>query len=317
MSLPPPDELAAAVQARVSTASVIRTLEPLARRTTIRVGGPADCYVEPATEDDLGAVVRFCCEAGVPLFVLGRGSNLLVLDGGIRGVVICLSQPAFSRIELEGAFLRCGAGARLKVVAAEARRMGLGGLEFLEGIPATVGGALRMNAGAMGSWTFDVVESLRVMNRDGRIEEKRRPEVEVRYRECPLLRDQLALSVVFRGGVTSREQSERRSQEYNQRRWASQPAAPSAGCIFKNPAAVPAGRLIDELGFKGVRTGGARVSDVHANFIVNEGGATAADVLRLIGRIRSQAEAERGIWLETEVEIVGEALPSGDQDSVA
>ena len=129
---------------------MIRRDEPLAKHTTLRVGGPADVYVEPASEADLAGVVKFCGAHGVPFFVLGRGSNLLVRDGGFRGVVICLAHANFSRIEVDGERLRCGAGAKLKNVAVEAKRNGLSGVEFLEGIPGSVGGALRMNAGAMG-----------------------------------------------------------------------------------------------------------------------------------------------------------------------
>ena len=147
------DELAEHVVAR---ATVIRRNEPLAKHTTLRVGGPADAYVEPASENDLAGVVKFCNGRDVPFFVIGRGSNLLVRDGGFRGIIICLSHADFSRIEVASERLRCGAGAKLKNVAVEARRHGLSGMEFLEGIPGSVGGALRMNAGAMGGATFDV-----------------------------------------------------------------------------------------------------------------------------------------------------------------
>src|SRR5262249_30711773 len=126
---------------RLSPAAVLRADEPLAKRTTLRVGGPADVYAEPASEADLAAVLAGCAERGVPWLLLGRGSNLLIRDGGVRGVVICLAQPAFGRIEVEGERLRCGAGARLKAVAAEAKRHGISGLEFLEGIPGSLGGA--------------------------------------------------------------------------------------------------------------------------------------------------------------------------------
>ena len=160
--------LADQVAGCVSSARFVRRDEPMARHTTLRVGGPADVYVEPAEETDLAALLKFCGAHGVTFFILGRGSNLLVRDGGFRGAVICLAQPEFSRIAVDGGRLRCGAGARLKNVAVEARRHGVSGLEFLDGIPGSIGGALRMNAGAMGSATFDVVESVRVMDFDGR-----------------------------------------------------------------------------------------------------------------------------------------------------
>jgi len=290
----------------LSPAAVFRRDEPLAKRTTLRVGGPADVYVEPATEADLAAVLRFCSEHDEPFFVLGRGSNLLVRDGGIRGVVISLAAPEFSRVVVDGERLRCGAGAKLKEVAVTAKRNGLSGVEFLEGIPGSVGGALRMNAGAMASATFNVVEFVRVMDFSGEICELAAAEVEVEYRSCPLLKDHIALGAVFKCTASSREKIEQRMTQYNSKRWESQPAAPSAGCIFKNPAAIPAGKLVDELGLKGARFGGAMVSFEHGNFIVNDGGATAADVLKLIEIVRQHAKAERDIDLKTEVEIVGE-----------
>jgi UDP-N-acetylenolpyruvoylglucosamine reductase len=272
----------------------------------MRVGGGADIYVEPASEEDMAAVVRFCAAEGLPRFILGRGSNLLVRDGGIRGVVICLAQPALAGVRMSGEFLECGAGARLKVVSTEARRHGLGGLEFLEGIPGSLGGALRMNAGAMGSWTFDVVHVLRFMTPAGDIQERTRGEIEVAYRSCPLLAENMALGATLRGVPADRAAIEEKLAAFNRKRWSSQPAAPSAGCIFKNPPAIAAGRLVDELGLKGTRVGGAVVSDIHANFIVNEGQATARDVLELIARIQDRARQDRGVELETEVEIVGD-----------
>ena len=180
--------LAEGLVRRVSSATVIRREEPLAKRTTLRVGGPAEVYVEPASEAELAEVVRFVAERGVSLFVLGRGSNLLVRDGGIRGVVIALAHPAFSAVEVVGERIRCGAGAKLKQVAVEAKRAGLSGVEFLEGIPGSVGGALRMNAGAMGAWSFEVVESIRLMDYAGRILEKSVAEVPTEYRVCPMLK---------------------------------------------------------------------------------------------------------------------------------
>lgn len=291
---------------QLSAPSVLRQDEPLAKRTTLRVGGPADFYVEPATEEDLAEVIRFCRLRKLPFRMLGRGSNLLVRDGGFRGVVLCLAGPLFSRVEVGGERLRCGAGAKLKAVANEAKRHGLGGLEFLEGIPGSVGGALRMNAGAMGAATFEVLEAVRYMDDQGQIHERPVEQVEVRYRSCPFFKEHIALEAVFRGVPASREAIEQRMQECSRKRWDSQPAAPSAGCMFKNPTAIPAGKLIDELGLKGTRVGGARVSEEHGNFLVNDGNATAQDVLALIEIIKERAKSERGINLETEVEILGE-----------
>ena len=298
--------IADALAGCVSRATVIRRDEPLAQHTTLRVGGPADVYVEPASEADLAAILNFCSRHGLPFFVIGRGSNLLVRDGGYRGVIICLLHADFSRIEIAGERLNCGAGAKLKNVAVEAKRNGLSGVEFLEGIPGCVGGALRMNAGAMGGATFDVVESVRLMDFAGNVRELAPKEMSVAYRSCADLKTHVALGAVFKCHPAPCEGIEKRMKEFSEKRWASQPAAPSAGCMFKNPAAIPAGRLIDELGLKGTRVGDAVVSAEHGNFLVNEGRATARDVLELIAMLKARAKEARGIELHTEVEIIGE-----------
>jgi len=301
-----PMSIADEIADRVLGATVIHRDEPLARHTTLRVGGPADVYVEPASEEDLANVVKFCGGRDVPFFVIGRGSNLLVRDGGFRGVVICLSNPNFGKIEAVSERLHCGAGAKLKNVAIEARRHNLSGLEFLEGIPGSVGGALRMNAGAMGGATFDGVESVRLMDSGGNVRELPPNELSVAYRGCATLKNHIALGAIFKGRKDSPESIAQRMSAFSQKRWASQPVAPSAGCMFKNPPSIPAGQLIDELGLKGARVGGAVVSQEHGNFIVNDGSATARDVLELIALLQAKAKAARGIELETEVEVIGE-----------
>jgi UDP-N-acetylenolpyruvoylglucosamine reductase len=188
----------------------------------------------------------------------------------------------------------------------EAKRSGLAGFEFLEGIPGSVGGALRMNAGAMGGSMFDVVISVRAMDFSGSVHDRAPSEMAVSYRCCSTLRTEIALQALLRGRIDSRELIEKRMNEFSRRRWETQPAASSAGCMFKNPPSIPAGKLIDELGLKGTRVGGAMVSLEHGNFLVNDGTATAKDVLALIEVVRARARAERGIELETEVEIIGE-----------
>jgi UDP-N-acetylenolpyruvoylglucosamine reductase len=290
---------------KISKDTLVRWNEPLAGRTTLRVGGPADIYIEPASEADLAEVLRFCARNKIMFFILGRGSNLLVRDGGFRGVVICLAQAHFAHIAVEGQRLRCGAGAKLKTVAVEAKRNGLAGFEFLEGIPGTVGGGLRMNAGAMGGAMFDRVESVRLMDFLGHVTEKPANEIRVEYRGCPTLTTRIALGALLKGSSSARAAIEQRMGEFSKKRWSSQPAAPSAGCIFKNPASIPAGKLVDELGLKGTRVGGAYVSAEHGNFIVNDGSASAQNVLDLIDLIRQNAREKRGLELETEVEIIG------------
>ena len=299
-------EFAAQLRQHLSPESVVRQNENLARHTTLRVGGPADLYLEPHLESDLQAALQFCSENNLRVLVVGRGSNLLVRDSGFRGVVISLAQPAFGRIEVTVPVLRCGAGARLKTVSVEAKRNGITGLEFLEGIPGSVGGALRMNAGAMGGAIFDIVQSLRVMDLRGSISEPKPADLDVKYRGCGSLKSQIALSAVLQGRPGQREEIERKMNEFSRKRWSSQPAAPSAGCMFKNPVTIPAGKLIEELGLKGTRVGGAVVSAEHGNFLINDGTATARDVLELIELIRQRARSARAIELETEVEIIGE-----------
>lgn len=304
-------ELHRALEQALTPGTVLRLNEPLSRRTTLRVGGPADLYVEPASEAELAIVLGIAAEYEVPFMMLGRGSNLLVRDGGIRGIVICLAHPGFSTIHIEGDRIHCGAGARMRSVAFETKKASLAGLEFMEGIPGNVGGGLRMNAGAMGSSMFQVLETLRYMTPGGEIVEEQASDIAVEYRACPMLRENVALRAVLKGESAPREAVEQRLNECSQKRWNSQPAAPSAGCIFKNPVTVSAGLLVQELGLKGTRRGGAVISEVHGNFIVNEGNATARDILGLIELVKARAMAERSVELHTEVQIVGE---DPDQD---
>jgi UDP-N-acetylmuramate--alanine ligase len=284
----------------------LRLYEPLSKHTTLRVGGPAQFWVEPRNEKAFGELIRFCRRKNLPLFVVGRGSNLLVRDGGIRGVVVHPSGGDFDTIDIHGNEITAGVGAKLKEIAYAARGANLGGLEWMEGIPGAVGGGLRMNAGAMGAQTFENVVSIRYLDSEGNAHDKKRDELEVHYRHFPLLEKNFAVSATFRATASNREQIETKLQESQEKRRTTQPIAKSAGCIFKNPESCPAGKLVDELGLKNSSIGKARVSEVHGNFIVNDGGATAADMLELINRIKKTARSKRGIELETEVQIVGE-----------
>jgi UDP-N-acetylenolpyruvoylglucosamine reductase len=299
------DEVFEELRKRLAPHTLLRRDEPLAKRTTLRVGGPAEVYVEPASEEDLCGIIEFCNAHDISRTLLGRGSNLLIRDGGIRGVVVCLSHTFSSRIEWVDGKLRCGGGARLKNVANEAKRNEVAGMEFLEGIPGTVGGALRMNAGAMGSDMFAITETIRYMDPRGIVVDAPSSLIHHEYRSCRFFKTHIALAATLRGHAGKRAEIEKLMNDCNQKRWSSQPAAPSAGCIFKNPQTVPAGKLVQELGLKGMRVGGAVVSEVHGNFIVNDGGATARDMLQLIELVQERALRERGIELRTEVEIVG------------
>jgi UDP-N-acetylenolpyruvoylglucosamine reductase len=221
-------------------------------------------------------------------------------------VAISLSNPSFCTVTRWGTRLQCGAGARLKAVCQEAKRHALTGFEFLDGIPGTIGGALHMNAGAMGGSIFELVDWVRLMDAEGNVAQVQPVDMEVGYRRCARLRSHIALETMLRGRPGDREAIEARLNEFNRKRWDSQPAAPSAGCMFKNPPNISAGRLIEELGLKGTRVGDAMVSIEHGNFLVNGGAATAGQVLELIDLIRRRARDERGIELETEVEVLGE-----------
>lgn len=293
-------------------AGVIRIGEPLSRHTTMRVGGPARFWAEPETEEGFSELVRVCHDEGVPFMVMGRGSNLIVRDGGFPGVVAHLARGCFASATVKGNEITAGVGMKLKQLAAVARNAGLTGFEWMDGIPGNLGGALRMNAGAMGVQTFDQVVRIRFADRDGNIVSRTPSEIEVRYRDVPVLHDHYALSATLSGSPAPQEEIDGLLGTSLRHRKETQPVAASAGCIFKNPEGISAGRLIDELGLKNSSVGGARVSEVHANFIVNDGGATAAEILSLIGKIRERARAERGIELETEVSIIGEDPVNGE-----
>jgi UDP-N-acetylmuramate--L-alanine ligase/UDP-N-acetylenolpyruvoylglucosamine reductase len=298
--------IAERLKAIVGEGGSIRLYEPLSKHTTLRVGGPAQFWVEPRSENAFAELIRFCQQESLPLFVIGRGSNLLVRDGGIRGVVVHPHGGDFDKIEIDGNEITAGVGAKLKEVAYAGKAAGIGGLEWMEGIPGAVGGGLRMNAGAMGAQTFENVARIRYLDTEGNPHTKTRDELEVHYRNFPLLEKNYAVSAVFRGKPAPVEEIVRKLEASQEKRRTSQPAAKSAGCIFKNPEKCPAGKLVDELGLKNSGVGKARVSEVHGNFIVNDGGATAAEMLELIEKIKSVARTQRGIELETEVQIVGE-----------
>ncbi len=288
--------------------------EPMAKHTTMRVGGPAQFWIEPHTFNALAAAVRYANGNQLPVRVVGRGSNLLVKDGGIPGLVIHPVKGEFSKIEVLGEEIEAGVGARFKTVTGAARNAQLGGFEWMEGIPGNVGGGLRMNAGAMGSATFDQVVRVKYLDAEtGTVLEKSGPDFASEYRNVPELERNIALSAVFQGTPSTASEIDQRLEASKDKRKTSQPVGPSAGCIFKNPGPVPAGQLVEELGFKDHRVGRARVSKVHGNFIVNDGGATADDVLGLIAEIKEKAGEERDIELETEVQIIGEDRPEANQ----
>jgi UDP-N-acetylmuramate--alanine ligase len=224
-------------------------------------------------------------------------------------VVAHLARGEFKRLEIHDNHISAGVGVKQRELAIAARDAQIGGFEWFEGIPGNVGGALRMNAGAMGGETFRQVTSVRYVDPHGEFHTKTPAELQVHYRDVPSLARNYAVGATFRGEPGSAAEIARKLEESQQKRRTTQPKESSAGCMFKNPASIPAGKLIDELGLKGTHVGAAKVSEVHGNFIVNEGGARAADVLELIARIQDRARRERNIDLQTEVQIVGQEEP--------
>jgi UDP-N-acetylenolpyruvoylglucosamine reductase len=289
---------------------VARLYEPLAKHTTMRVGGPAQFWLEPETEEGFCELVRKAHDVGLPFMVIGRGSNLIVRDGGLPGVVVRLRRGIFGEFSVQEDKIRAGVGVRLKGLSGAAITAGIGGFEWMEGIPGDVGGCLRMNAGAMGVEAFDQVELLRYTDQEGNIFEKSPRDLEVFYRNVPLLRVNFALSAVFRGTRSVPAEVQKRTRDYAVRRKAAQPAGASAGCIFRNPEGDKAGRLIEASGLKGRCVGAARVSEVHANFIINEGGATASQVLGLVEEVQEEVLRQHGVRLKPEVQIIGEEVPA-------
>jgi UDP-N-acetylmuramate--L-alanine ligase/UDP-N-acetylenolpyruvoylglucosamine reductase len=303
------NKCAAALRESLSPATRLLDDEPLGTKTTIRIGGPARWYAEPANEEDLLTLLRETHRNGLPLLMLGRGSNLLIPDQGVSGLVVRLASREWQQFSPRpDGSVEAGAGLRLKELCGMAAARGLRGFEFLEGIPGTLGGSLRMNAGAMGGWIFDVVETLRLATRDGRVVELARSELGVAYRECRELVDAVALSAVLRPVELGVETAAIQAQlaTFQARRQATQPREPSAGCVFRNPPNDSAGRIIDSLGLKGEREGDAMVSPVHANFIVNMGRATASDVIALMRRIRTKVRTAQCIELEPEIILFGQ-----------
>jgi len=301
------DQAAETLRAAVSADTKVKREELLAKKTTIGIGGAARIYAEPAGVGDLRALVGTAKTLKLPVVVLGRGSNLIVPDEGVDALVVSLRQPAWEIFEPRAdGRVWAGAGLRLKNLCGLAAKSGLVGFEFLEGIPGNLGGALRMNAGAMGGWMFDVVEEVQVMSFDGGIRTFKKAEMHVDYRHCAELHDAIALGAVLRPASQAEAGAiARQIDAYKEKRQKSQPREPSAGCIFKNPPGDSAGRLIDASGLKGERVGDAEVSATHANFIVNRGHASAAEVIELVRRVRARVNQAQGVQLEPEVLLYG------------
>jgi len=289
----------------------LRLGEPMRRHTSWRAGGAAERAYLPADLEDLAAFLRRL-DPAEPLHFVGLGSNLLVRDGGLRGTVV-FTHGALNRLDLQdGGVIHAEAGVASPKVARQAAMHGLEGAEFLAGIPGTVGGALAMNAGCYGSETWERVERVLVLDRGGNLRERSRADYDIGYRHCvpagDARGDEWFAAAWFRFSAGDGDAARARIKDFLARRIASQPLAqPNAGSVFRNPPGDYAARLIEACGLKGRRIGGAEISTKHANFIVNRGEATAADIEALIALARDTVKDRHGVALETEVRIVGAA----------
>lgn len=285
---------------------VFRTNEPMSRHTTWRVGGVADQYFEPADRDDLCVFLqRFPLE--LPLLWVGLGSNLLVRDGGFRGAVIVLGKD-LGDIEIsDTGIARVGAGVSCARFARHSARQSFSGAEFMAGIPGTIGGALAMNAGAHGTSTWDIVREVETVNRSGNIRTRLPAEFEIGYRSVSTPGEEWFIEAGLQLQPDPDQSALQRIDEMLKHRSATQPVGqPNSGSVFRNPDNNFAARLIEKSGLKGFRVGGAIVSDKHANFIINTGVATAADIEKLILHIQETVYSQHQVKLEPEVRIVGE-----------
>lgn len=280
--------------------------EPMSGHTTFRIGGPADCLLQLENETQLKKVRRYLELAGVPCFVLGNGSNLLVSDKGYRGVILQIGRK-MGDIAVCGSRIIAQAGAAMSQVARVALEQGLTGLEFAAGIPGTVGGGVVMNAGAYGGEMSQVVTQVNVVDRDGETMELDNETMEFGYRNSALRRSPFIVTeVTFRLEPGDKEEIQAKMDELSVRRREKQPLEyPSAGSVFKRPEGHFAGQLIMETGLRGVRRGGAQVSEKHCGFIVNTGNATAQDVRELIREIQEQVKENSGVDLEPEIIFLG------------
>ena len=277
--------------------------ESMSKYTSMRVGGPADYYVEPADKQDLVEIVKYFQKNNYPYLMLGRGSNVIISDDGIRCAAINL-ESSLSDVRMEGDLVVAEAGAHWSKFVDFCIQQGLAGVEMLAGIPGSVGGAVVMNAGAHGGETADHVVEIEVF-RDGRIQKVKKQEADFSYRHSGFAKD-VVLSAAFQLPQGDKEELIRRRREYILKRNTTQPLTlPNSGSMFKNPPGTYAAKLIEQAGLKGKRVGNAQISEKHANFIVNLGEAKAADVVTLVDLVRRTVHQNTGVPLELEVKLVG------------
>ena len=279
--------------------------EPLARFTTWRIGGPARFFCRVRTEGGLARALAAAASDGLPLALLGMGSNILVADAGFPGYVLRL-EGDFLKVTIEGSRVTAGGGAALGGVCAAAARAGLSGIEAISGIPSSIGGAVRINAGAYGGEIFDVLEMVSLISRAGERREAPASEIPHGYRWTRLIETrEIVGRAVLRLTPAPKEEIQARTRTVADKRRGALPSEPNAGSVFKNPDGDYAGRLIEACGLKGERAGGAMISPRHANVIVNTGGAGSADVLALMRRMRDEVRTKFGVTLSPEVEMLG------------
>lgn len=285
----------------------VKVNEPMRGHTTFRVGGPADYFVMPGTTEEVTAVLRCCREQGVPYYIIGNGSNLLVSDEGYRGVIIQIFK-SMNKVECEGHTITAQAGALLSVVAGRALKEHLTGFEFAAGIPGTLGGACVMNAGAYGGEMKDVLKSVTVLTAEGRILTLQRHELELGYRTSIIAKkNYIVLEASLDLEKGDQEAIRSRMEELGEKRSAKQPLEyPSAGSTFKRPEGYFAGQLIQDAGLRGFQVGGAQISEKHCGFVINKDGATAADIAELMRQVSARVEERSGVRLEAEVKRLGE-----------
>ena len=291
----------------------VRLAEPMIRHTTWRIGGPADVFIEPRGVEDLRRAVVFAETNGIPLLVIGNGSNLLVSDQGINGLVVKICK-GMSKITIEDNLVAAEAGVRLSGLLKAATDTGLGGFEFVAGIPGNVGGAVVMNAGANGSSIGDLLHDVTVMDYAGELQCYQRSELSFSYRFSSLQDiPGIVVQATFACRPQSQDEIRKKTEAYLSRRRDTQPLKyPNAGSVFKNPPGDSAGRLIELAGAKGLKFGGIQVSEVHANFFVNIGQGTASDVLKAVSTVRQMVNDKFGLNLALEVKFVGEQCGGGD-----
>ena len=281
--------------------NILQRDQSLAPYTWLRLGGPAEYFLTPGTEDELLEVIRYCLSAEIPIRILGGGSNLLVADEGISGAVIRITDSLLNSVEIKDERLTAGGGTQLSHAVSESVRAQLSGLEVLVGVPGTVGGAVVGNAGGRHGDIGELIESVSVVDRDGNIVERSGDELSFSYRRSSL-DDVIVLSATFQLKADPSDELTRRMRKNWIMKRATQPLADqSAGCIFRNPRGLSAGALIEQCGLKGMTSGQARISDRHANFIVTDKGATSQDVDQLISRIQSAVSEKFGVDLDLEI----------------